>query len=527
LASPHISNRRQVSARHGRTLKPASQITDRAKRYRAQSDENRPANPKMCGYCGSRENVGVDHIDGNEAHGEPQNLMWACKSCNGKKSNLMRRASIGTLTRQYNPRGSRTEQMRAYGNAIKVMRGEFDGDVSAAMATIKGTPASLRSAYTSRTWVTRKAFYGPSGRANPGGDMRSKKKRRNSATDHLDRSPSYHPKGGTSTEVRSPTSTSTEVRSPTETSTSTSTDAYTAGNVTVTGGAGAGATTVKIHQHKMPESDKGSERPQRKPWAGVPAVHAAGKNPRGRTLAQWKTMRARQDAKLEKIRREREARAAKRNPGTGLVTTALAHSAAGRKATSALKKLFSKKKNPAAQASAMYELFHGMPPDEVIEIVERVHVHSNLTSIGTLTSMLIQTESGRQFNLNGADPDTAKKSDVVYVTINERGDQIFFRGGDQEIPKRLLEQYGFKAADFREHMIIGAVLELTYRTKKKFEKDGKELVDFYHTLGKEHSGGVVPMLVYNPRDPSIALYGGRYKVLPKRGDIGASPGIAG
>jgi hypothetical protein len=56
----------------------------------------------------------------------------------------------------------------------------------------------------------------------------------------------------TSTEARSPTSTSTEVRSPTSTSTevrsptSTSTDAYTQGNVTVTGGAGAGATTVYI-----------------------------------------------------------------------------------------------------------------------------------------------------------------------------------------------------------------------------------------------------------------------------------------
>ena len=49
----------------------------------------------------------------------------------------------------------------------------------------------------------------------------------------------------TSTEVRSPTSTSTEVRSPT----STSTDAYTQGNVTVTGGAGAGAyTTVNIYR---------------------------------------------------------------------------------------------------------------------------------------------------------------------------------------------------------------------------------------------------------------------------------------
>jgi hypothetical protein len=328
--------------------------------------------------------------------------------------------------------------------------------------------------------------------------MRPKQKRfarrRNNATDHLDRSPSYHPKGGTSTEVRSPTSTSTEVRSPTETSTSTSTDAYTAGNVTVTGGAGAGATTVKIHQHKMPESASGSERPQRKPWAGVPAVHAAGQ---------------------------------KKNPGGVMVTSALAHSAAGRKATSALKKLFSKKKNPAAQASAMYELFHGMPPNEVIEIVERVHVHSNLWTAGTLTSMVIQTERGRKFNLVAPDPDACKKSDIVYVTFNEGGNQMYFRGGNQEIPRRLLEQYGFKADDFREHMIIGAVLELTYRTRKSFEKNGKEQVDFYHPLGHEHAGNVLPLLVYKPRDPSMEIYGGRYKVLPKRGDIGASPGIAG
>lgn len=57
----------------------------------------------------------------------------------------------------------------------------------------------------------------------------------------------------TATEVRSPTSTSTEVRSPTSTSTevrsptSTSTDAYTQGNITVTGGAGAGCTNVTIY----------------------------------------------------------------------------------------------------------------------------------------------------------------------------------------------------------------------------------------------------------------------------------------
>lgn len=360
-------------------LKPVNQITDRAKRYRANSDSNRPANPRKCGYCQSRKNVGVDHIDGNESNGSRENLMWACKSCNGLKSNVMRKAGIGKLTRQYNPkkRGSSSAEMLEYGNAIKVMRGEFDGDVSAAMETIRSTPASIRSRFTSRSWAARKQIYGPSGRANPG--------------------------------------------------------------------------------------------------------------------------------------------------AAGLVVKAMGH-------TSILRKLLKKngaKKNPAAQAEEMYELFHGMPPEEVIEIVERVHVHSNLTALGTLTSMIIQMENRRTIRLDAPDPDSAKAKDVVYVTINETGDQIFFRGGDQEIPRKLLEKEGLKPDDFREHMIIGSVLELTYRTKKSFEKDGEELVDFYHKLGREHSRGIIPMLVYEPRNPSMALYGGRYKVLPKRFDLDASPGIGG
>lgn len=217
-----------------------------------------------------------------------------------------------------------------------------------------------------------------------------------------------------------------------------------------------------------------------------------------------------------------------RNPVTGaMVSTALSHSAAGRKATKALAKMFSRARNPQGQEEAMFEMFHGMPPNEIIEIVERVHVHTNLWTAGTLTSMIVESEGGRRFNLVAPDPDRAAKSQIVYVTVNEDGNQIYFRGGDQKIPKTLLEKYGFKADDFRDHMIIGAVLELTYRTKKSFEKNGEEFVDFYHELGKEHSKGIVPMLVYKPRDPSMALYGGRYKVLPKRSDIKASPGFGG
>jgi hypothetical protein len=70
----------------------------------------------------------------------------------------------------------------------------------------------------------------------------------------------------TATEVRSPTSTSTEVRSPTSTSTevrsptSTSTDAYTQGNITVTGGAGAGATHVTIYAPPAPQPKRADEQ---------------------------------------------------------------------------------------------------------------------------------------------------------------------------------------------------------------------------------------------------------------------------
>jgi hypothetical protein len=146
--------------------KPIHVITDRAKRYRANSNADRPPGRKQCGYCGSLRNV--DHIDGNEDHGDPRNLMYACKRCNAKKAALMKKAGIGKLTRQFNPgrrRGSRADQMKAYGDAIKVMRGQFEGDVSAAVATIRATPPDVRSAYTSRTWAVRKQLYGPSGRA--------------------------------------------------------------------------------------------------------------------------------------------------------------------------------------------------------------------------------------------------------------------------------------------------------------------------------------------------------------------------
>ena len=149
--------------------KPVSKITDRAKRYRANQLDVRPLGPKQCRYCESRRNVGVHHVDGNENNGTRRNLAWACKSCNGKIAAYHKKHGIGRRVQQYNPsKLSRKSQMEAYGNAIKVMRGDFEGDAGAAMDTINATPENIRSAYTSKSWAIRRQRYGPSGRANKG-----------------------------------------------------------------------------------------------------------------------------------------------------------------------------------------------------------------------------------------------------------------------------------------------------------------------------------------------------------------------
>lgn len=142
-------------------------VTDRAHRYRAQKSP--PAGKKRCAFCGSRRNVEIGHVDGHEEHGTPDNLIWTCRSCNVIVGNVLRRYGLGRLTHQYNPaaRGGekrRRAGMKAYGDAIKVMRGTFEGDVGAAVRTIKASPQSIRSAYTARSWPVRRQIYGPSGR---------------------------------------------------------------------------------------------------------------------------------------------------------------------------------------------------------------------------------------------------------------------------------------------------------------------------------------------------------------------------
>lgn len=183
--------------------------------------------------------------------------------------------------------------------------------------------------------------------------------------------------------------------------------------------------------------------------------------------------------------------------------------------------------NPEESAEKMYHIFHGKPATQVLKITQQVHVHEWLWPAGTLCSLVV-TRKGKSMKLRAPDPEEAPFEDVVMCCLNETGNQIFFVGGDQSIDvEGLMGEFGMSELDVREHMRLGEVKQLTYRTSKNFEDNGETDIDFYHDLGKEHAGGELPVLIYKPLDPSMELAGGRYLVAAKDKQLGASPGIAG
>jgi len=145
-------------------FKPVSQITDRAKRYRA----NAAAPPKhRCFACGNPRVRGVHHIDGREENDQPHNLTWACNSCNVKIANTLRNARLGTTTRQYNPKRPiriSAPSLGAYLSSIAITKGEQPGNVAAAVRTLQATPHAKRVEFAKRIWDIRRERYGPSGR---------------------------------------------------------------------------------------------------------------------------------------------------------------------------------------------------------------------------------------------------------------------------------------------------------------------------------------------------------------------------
>lgn len=136
-------------------LQPAALITDRAKRYRAAAANEQP--DELCIYCGATPADGqivTDHIDGNEAHANPQNLAYACKACNTSKGALFARLGLGRRTRQYNPEGATTtaQWFTAVMAITPRVRGKHepgssDMDPLQAVELIRATPPERRQKF--------------------------------------------------------------------------------------------------------------------------------------------------------------------------------------------------------------------------------------------------------------------------------------------------------------------------------------------------------------------------------------------
>lgn len=187
------------------------------------------------------------------------------------------------------------------------------------------------------------------------------------------------------------------------------------------------------------------------------------------------------------------------------------------------------KRNPIDIAEKQFEYFHGAPSKEVLEFQEQEHRHSVLWAIGPLIGMVIRNTQGtKDIEILAPDPETASLTDIVMLCCSEDGRQLFTVGGNQLLKLKEMGSFGITTEDVRDHMLIGTIIQITYRTKKSFEKHGKEEVDFFHDLGKEGSRGVCPVLEYKPRNPSMEIVGGRYEIAkPEAALGGVSPGIVG
>lgn len=138
-------------------LKPVEQITDRAKRYRAQ---NNVTGPKKCVLCGAgpkgKRPLDVMHLSGDESDGDPKNLAYGCRKCNATLSAAFKAIGSKVRTRQYNPASGTVPSFQQYAWAVSVhSRGAHDEGG----AIIHATPKSKRIEYAKRIAETRRERY--------------------------------------------------------------------------------------------------------------------------------------------------------------------------------------------------------------------------------------------------------------------------------------------------------------------------------------------------------------------------------
>lgn len=152
---PRENNYRVPNPACGGT-KPVELITDRAKRYRANHPDCRPPGPRRCHLCGSRKNVDVHHLDGNEDHGAPENLIFACRRCNAAIGAAYAKRGIGKRTRQFNGKKSGARRVPSFREYVAAVASHRRGAWDAGGKVIHAKPPDVRQKYAERIWELRR-----------------------------------------------------------------------------------------------------------------------------------------------------------------------------------------------------------------------------------------------------------------------------------------------------------------------------------------------------------------------------------
>lgn len=180
------------------------------------------------------------------------------------------------------------------------------------------------------------------------------------------------------------------------------------------------------------------------------------------------------------------------------------------------------RRNPEAEADAVYEEFHGEPPAETLAIRETERVHEHLAGLGDLVCIVVKlsggTHAGEKKQLNAPDPATAADVDVVRVSCNEAKNQLYLVGGDQAVNVKALgfrdsfdinhDGETFEATELKDLMVLGEIHRLTYRTQKEFDKF--EDIDYFHKVGEDTR--VRPFLLYDTMNDRMKIAGGEYTI---------------
>jgi hypothetical protein len=306
------------------------------------------------------------------------------------------------------------------------------------------------------------------------------------------RNPDVASPTSTSADVSSPTSTSADVSSPT--STKTATDAYTSRNLTVTGGAGAGATNVAVYHQPSGPDDIGrsyrsahgdlldlpmqaqfrdKEHPPTVPLQshfrenpirsrargganGYAVCTAQGlRNPSGYQVRFIRPDQANELFNLYHLARVPLSGTGKDTPYERMLWASkefhkvhpeISETAAYKDLDGLRSNWFGgdsprpsrgRRRNPESSADALYESFHGAPPSETLEIHEDEHVHGYLAGLGDLVLVEVRltggVKAGGKTTLTAPDPSVATPENIVHVASNEHGTQLYLVGGDQRV----------------------------------------------------------------------------------------------